>query len=279
MSPRLLLAGVLVLLLAATSCSTGPTPPQPGTPGFYWGAARETWRAGDILKTNDNLQELTDNQTEFTGRARAWEVVSLAGTVRGLAELADAYEAGARANRNNPTPFRKQVYTLRQLAASTSLALTETVHGFLEQEKDPQTALDFDYAVGSAQEPPGVKKIYDGMILQDAEADSLQTAMLQRGVLLTLCDFVNAPDDPAKTLEVFNAGNVKVPREVFLLAAARALHKASDLYVPTRLDNPVKLKALCQQALDALNAIPQTKDTKALADKIQTALKKVKTTT
>src|ERR1039458_6210743 len=37
----------LGLLAAGTSCSSGPQPPQPGTPAFFWAATNETYRAGD----------------------------------------------------------------------------------------------------------------------------------------------------------------------------------------------------------------------------------------
>lgn len=41
----------VALLAAGTSCASGPQPPSPGTPAFYWAAANETWRSGDYLKT------------------------------------------------------------------------------------------------------------------------------------------------------------------------------------------------------------------------------------
>lgn len=278
MSLRLLSAGALVLLLAATSCSTGPTPPQPGTPAFYWGAAQETWRGGDILKTNDNLQEITQAQNDFTARARVWNIVLSAGMAQGLNDLADAYEAGARANRANPTPFRKQVNILRELASNGSLQFAQAVHTFLAEQKDADVVLPFEYPAGSAAQPTNIKKLYDGMILQEAEANTLQNVMLQRAVLLAACDFTGAPDDAAKTLEKFKAGAVKVPREVFLMAAARALHAGSGLYAPTKLDNPQRTRLLCEEALNALHSTPESKDGKALETKIQAILKKLKTT-
>jgi hypothetical protein len=279
MSLRLLFAGALGLLLATTSCSTGPTPPQPGTPAFYWGAAQETWRGGDILKTNDTLQEITQSPNDFTERARTWDIVISAGMAQSLSDVSDAYEAGARANRANPTPFRKQVNTLRELASASNLQLAQAVHTFVAEQKTPDVAFAFEYPVGTANPPPGLKKIYAGMILQDSEADSLQTAMVERGVLLALCDFLGTPDDSAKALEKFKAGAVKVPREVFLMAAARALNAGASLYSPNKLDNPQRVRLLCEEALGAVHAIPETKETKALADKIQATLKKLVRTT
>jgi len=86
---------------------------------------------------------------------------------------------------------------------------------------------------------------------------------------------VGAADDPAKTLEKFK-GEVLVPRDVFLLAAARALQEESELFTANKLDQPTRQKLLCQQALDVLHAIPETKETKALTTKIQTTMKKIR---
>jgi hypothetical protein len=52
------------------------------------------------------------------------------------------------------------------------------------------------------------------------------------------------------------------------------LFDESAIFGSNKIDQPLRLKALCDEALEALGAIPATKDTKALADKIQATLKK-----
>jgi hypothetical protein len=105
------------LVAAGTSCSSGPQPPQAGTPAFFWAAARETWRAGDFLKTSENLQRILATENDYTARARAWDTAISAGITQAYIELADAWEAGARANRANPTPFRHFASRSRHCAA------------------------------------------------------------------------------------------------------------------------------------------------------------------
>ena len=105
-------------------CSSGPQLPQPGTPAFYWAAAKETYRAGDFAKTSENLQRILVSENEFSARARAWDAVISSGLAQGYMELADTWEAGARHNRPNPTPFRKQVSTLRALANAAAIQFT-----------------------------------------------------------------------------------------------------------------------------------------------------------
>ena len=273
-----LLLGVLILALITSSCSSGPTPPRPGTPQFFWNAAKDAYRTGDYQKTDASLAEIFRSDNEFAPRARAWSMVINAGLGEGFAQTADNYDAGARANRANPMPFRKQATALRSFASQAGMQLAEATHTFLEKDKDPTVLLAFEFPSGAAAEPGSLKRVAGGLVLQDSERESLQLSMLQRGVLLSLCRFTGSGDDPAKTLEKVKAAEVRVPREVFLLAAAKTLYDQSELFGSKKLDQPTRLRALCQEALEALGSIPETKETKALTAKIQATLKKIKTT-
>jgi hypothetical protein len=271
-----LLAASFAVLL--TSCSTGPQPPAPGSPAFIWNSGRTAWHAGDFIKTGENLQQLTGGESEFAGKARPWSILVSAGLAQGYTDLAEAYEAGARANRPNPTPFRKQVSLLRSMAAASAIEMTEGVHLFLGKDKDPNVLLAFEFPTGAAAEPPNLRKVSAGMLMQDSEAEQLRAAMVQHGVLLAVTRALDADGDAAKALERFRGGEPQTPRTIFLYAAAKRLYEQSDLFGTTKLDQPNRLKMMCQQALDALGTIPETKETKALATKIQAALKKIKMT-
>jgi hypothetical protein len=278
MRTRISWCGALVLFWACTSCSTGPQPPAPGSPAFIWGAAKQTYKTGDFRKTSENLVQLVRTESEFAAQARPWAAVISAGLAQGYLDLAQAYEAGAKANRLNPTPFRKQVSMLQSLGSASALEFAEGVHLLLDKNKDADTLLAFDYPTGSMSEPANLRKVSAGMLMQDSEAEQLLNTMLQRGVVRTVSQVTGTPEDAAKTLELFKAGEPKVPRPTFLFGLAKSLNDVSALYGPTRLDQPQRLRLLCQQALDALGAIPETKDTKALKDKIQAALKKLRAT-
>jgi len=269
---------LLGLLAAATSCSSGPQPPQPGTPAFFWAAARETYRAGDFMKTSENLQRILVSDNEFSARARAWDAVISAGLAQGYIELADSWEVGARANRNNPTPFRKQVSALRALASASAIQFAEDIHKVMETDKDPNILLAFAYPAGAAAPPPGLKRVSGGILVQDSERDLLQAAMLQRGVLLSVCAALGSPDDAAAAQEKLKTGELQIPRATFLQAAAKSLSDESELFAGNKLDMPNRLKMLSQEALKALEAIPPSKETKQIADKIQARLKKAKVT-
>ena len=270
---------ILGLVAAGTSCSSGgPQPPQPGTPAFYWAAARETYRAGDMVKTSENLQRILAGENEFSVRARAWDTVISSGLAQAYIELADSWEAGARANRLNPTPFRKEVSALRSLASASAVQFTEDLHRIVEADKDPTILLAFAWPAGSAVPPVGLKRVASGILAQDSERDLLQAAMLQRGVLLSVCAALGSPDDAAAAQEKLKTGEFRVPREVFLLAAAKSLSEQSDLFTGAKLDLPNRLKMLSQEAVQVLAAIPQSKESKAVNDKIQARLKKARIT-
>jgi len=275
---HLLLLASLVVALWATSCSTGPKGPQPGTPAFYWGAAKEMYHAGNYIKANDDVMEITRTENEFTAKARAMQTALAAGLTQAYMELADTNDAGAKANRNTPMPFRKDASTMRSLASTAALEMAEAIHASIEKDNDPNVVLAFEYPTGSASQPAGLKKIAGGMLLQESEKESLQTAMVQRGVVRTICRLAGNPDDTAKTVEVFKAPEVKVTRETWRFATAKLLYDASELYGSNKLDQPNRLKLLCDEAMRALQSIPQTKDTKALATKIQATLKKIRAT-
>lgn len=265
----------LALACLAISCATGPQPPRPGTPAFFFGAAQQTFKAGDLLKTNDDLLEVLQTENEFTAKARVWEIALSAGLVRGADELAAAYESGARVNRANPTPFRKNITQLRALAGHSALDLAQQVHVLLGKEKGAQIALEFPFPPGSAVEPVALRKIYAGVIMQDAEAAGLETAMLERGVVQSVCKLVGQPDDPAKSLDLFKAAPVEVNREAFLFAAAKLLFDESDLFGSRKIDQPARLKVMLDEAAEALGAVPDSKEKKELSDKIQAAVKKL----
>jgi hypothetical protein len=267
---------MLGLVTAATSCSSGPQLPQPGTPAFYWAAARETYRVGDFVKASENLQRILVGENEFSARARAWDAVISSGLAQGYMELADAWEAGARSNRLNPTPFRKQVSALRALASASAIQFAEDVHRVVAANKDPKILLAFTYPTGPLAKPAGLKKVAGGIPVQDSERDLLQAAMLQRGVLLSVCAAVGSRDDAAAAQGKLVAGDFLASRDVFLLAAAQSLSDESELFTGTKLDLPNRLKILSQEALEVLGAVPQSKETKTLNDKIQARLKKAR---
>src|SRR3954454_5518714 len=106
---------VLVALFGLTSCS-GPSPARAGSAEFYWSAAKETYTAGDYLKTLDDLDRLIETKNEYTARAIPWSLMLTSGVAAGYIELADAYASGARIRKTNAVAFHRKAAEYRSMA-------------------------------------------------------------------------------------------------------------------------------------------------------------------
>lgn len=271
---------LLIVMVAASllvmACSGGPAAPQKGTPAFYWQAANETYAAGDYMKTNEHLASILKSDNEFNARAMPWRLVLSAGMTHGFMELADGFEFGARANKANPTPFRKQVNMYRNFASNLSMQFIESLQKFHQNSMPAQIPLAFTYPTGSAAPVPQLAKIGSGMVLQEPDLTEAQKMTLQRSVLMFTCQAVGAPDDTAKAQQLFKSGNVQVPREVFVEAMAEALFDQAQLFGRAKLDLPDRFQLFSKNALESLKTVPESKATKDLTAKIEKALKAAK---
>jgi hypothetical protein len=269
---------VVGLTLIAVGCESAPAPPQPGSPAFLWGAAKSTYGQGDFLKASDNLGTLARGESEFAPRAMPLSIVLTTGIAQAYIDLSENLEFGARANRANPAPFRRQSQLVRGYASTSALQTAETLHKFLGTPagKAESIVYEFPFPTGGANEPVGLQRVSKGILFPDAEMEALQKAMIQRGVLRAVLRATGAGEDPAKGLEMFKAGEVKIPRATFYLGIARSLYDQADLFGGKKLDQPNRIKMLCGQAEEALKAIPESKETKELQAKITKMVKAIK---
>lgn len=261
------------LAVLSLSCSSGPKAPEPGTPAFFWGAAKQMFSAGDYVKANENLDHVLKGSNEFQASARPWALVLASGLARGHMEMADAFENGARAAKTRSGEFRKRAIDERRYAKQLTLQFAERYQDFLKAGKDDPIKLAFPFPSGSPNLPTIIAKVGGGMLPQQSEIDDGATAVTQRAVLLETANAAGAPEDTSKGQQMFKAGEAMVARADFLLAMAEALHNQAQLFGPKKLDEPDKLRMLCEQALDTLKAVPETKRSKDLAANIQKTLK------
>jgi hypothetical protein len=268
------LAGLLALIsanLILNSCSSDSAP-QPGTPAFDWGAAKQTFAAGDYAKTLDNLDKVIATENEFTARARPWVLVLTSGMARGYMELGDRFEAGARANKADPGTFRRSMNLYRGQAGRMALHFAE-VFGKFQGTKDDTIPLAFSYPTGNPAPPLVLTKVASGIIPTAADVETAEKQNIARAVLLSACSAAGATDDPAKTQEILKTPDAKVSRAVFVTAMANALFEQSQFYSRQKLDDPEKMKIFCTRAQDALKTVPESKESKDLGGKIEKTLK------
>jgi len=258
------------------SCSSGPAGPEKGTPAFYWQAAKETFAAGDTVKTLEHLDRLLAPDNEYSAKALPWSLVLTSGLATGYAELADHYELGARANKSDPAWFRRRVGEYRAIAKQLSLQYADRFTKFSQVKGDTVT-LAFGYPKGTATPSPQLTRVVNGIVLQQADVDLAQKHTLERDVLLAACRAAGAPDDSAKGESILKNPDAAVPRATFTMAMAETLYSLSQIYMPLKADEPEKLRIFCERASEALKVVPESKATKALDTKIQTVLKRKKT--
>jgi len=272
MKAALVLLAILAAVIA-TGCSNGPPPIKPGTPAFFWAVAKESYRTGDLVKADATLVDLSQTDSVFAAPARVWQLTVAAGMTHGYTALAEAYDAGSRANPANAVLFHRQATNLRSLAATTALEFAQSLHNMAETDKNAKVLLAFGFPPGSATPPEALAKITRGNSIPDSDRDALFTAMLQRGVVLAVSEAVGRPDDPIQAEVAFQTPEVRVPREVFLFGMAKLLYQEADLFGPMGMDRQDRFILMCRTAVDVLGTVPQSQEVEALAAELRATLK------
>ncbi len=268
-------ASIALLSFALTSCSeSGPQPPAKGTPAFYWSAAQESFRAGDYAKTNDHLEKLTKG--EFAAKAAPWRLILIDGLAHGYADMADKFETGARVNKANPAPFRRQASDFRSMSSRLALSFAETLQAFEKTNPAGDVTLDFPFPSGASTPVAAINRTQEGMLIGGPELETASKQALQRSVLLATARAVGAGDDTAKARDAFKAGPAAVPVGTFFRSMAQASLDRADVFSSIKLDQPDRYKFFCDHALELAKKLPEGKDTKDLTAKIQDAIKKAK---
>ncbi len=270
---RMAVLALLSANLILFSCSSSDAP-QPGTPAFYWAAAKETYAAGDYHKTAEHLGNILSSQNDYVARAQPWMLILTSGMAHGYMDLADAFESGGRANQSQSTGFHRLVNEYRGSASRMSLQFAETFGNF--QSKDDYVTLAFPLPTGSSSEVALLTRVSKGAMPPAGEVETAQKSAIQRAVLLASCRAAGAAGDPAKAQDLLKSGEAKVPRATFVQAMAAALYEQSQLYSHNKMDDPEKMKIFCSRAQGALKLLPASKESDDLNKKIEATLKKSK---
>ena len=265
----------LPLWLAQTSCSTGSEKAKPGTPAFYWQAARETFVKRDYLKTTEHLRRVIRTENEFSLRAQPWRLVVANGLARTYIELANDFEMGAKANIDAPFPLLKTMASYRTTAETRALEFAETFLQWKKSPNDPEILLDFPFPSVPTTDTPLRQKIQGGSLPSEGALPALEQRLMDLYVAEAAAAAVGAPGDLAKGRTLFQAGSAKVPREVFTLAMATAIYDQAQLFTREKMNKSDRLHLFCEQGLEALKSIPETTETKKLLGEFEKLAKTV----
>lgn len=261
------------LIAFTVGCSQqAPAGPKPGTPEFFWGAAQAAYGAHDYNKVSDVLANIIGADAPFAAKARVMQVIVTSGKVQAWADLGDRYDASAKVNRQNPLALRKQASTVRTAATQASMQCIEALHRFLlSGEKEVPLPAAFP-AAGSTEKPMQIAKLEKGILPPEAELAGFEKVMIEQGIASTAAKLVGV-SDAEKAAAIYKSGSV--PRDTFLRAAAQLLYDQSQMFGPKKLDQPQRVRVICDEALRALAAVPPTKESKALETKLKKAVSKL----
>jgi hypothetical protein len=269
--PLLIALSLIAALVSLTSCSTGPAGPKPGTPEFYWQAAKDNFAKKNYTKTTEHLAEVVGSDSEALRLAAPMALVLNAGLASGYAQLAEDYETGAKTNTFKPMPLRKVGSDYLKQAERRAIAFAEAYMKF-KSNQDATVTLDFAYPGADMSEIHELKKIVAGSLPDDSTRAAVESKMLEQSVALSACAAVGAFNDPAKAQAVYQAGNVQVPKDVFLLAMANNLYEEARLFTREKLSLPERLELFASEAVGALKQVKtpskESKDLQAKLDKL-----------
>jgi len=264
-----------VLAVFLTGCSDdkkAAAPPKPGTLAYDWYVSGEAYKTGDYIRAMDHLSRLAVANSEYRERAKMWLIVLAGGIADGYSDLANAYEAGARANTAEASELRRNMREARNAANAVAMRFAETIHDVLGKTKDPKFQFDFGFPAGETSEPIQVTRIAKGLNVQAADYAVAKTKMTQRGVVRYAAALAGSPDDLQKARTQF----ASPPHDAVLTATANTLIRLADLFGPKKLDYPQRGNALCKEALEAINLLPDSADKKKLEAKGKDELKRYK---
>ena len=275
---KMLVLAVLLVALALAGCGeSGPAGPAVGTPEWLWLAAVDNYAAGDFEKTQDQLGDILKSDNPWRTRAAVWRVVMLGGMARASAELADAYESGAKKNARRAASFQNPIQQYRRDARRHTIALAETVGTVTKSLADAETVLlEFSLPSGSPTSSPELGRVSDGVILLEGPAIGAKIHTIRRGLLLETAKAVDAGGNVAKARSLFEAPPVEVPRQVFFLSLGRSLFERSELFDRAHLNETPKRKFMLDRAINFITPALESDDEslKKEAEELQKEIQK-----
>jgi len=255
--------------------SKGPAPPKPGTPPFFWAAARTAYQNGDFQAAMKNLMSIIGTENEYTRRAQIWQLVLDAGMARGEMEWADILDEGRPAAKAREIDFRRLANEARALAGQSAMRFADTGHKLMPALTEDEIMLPFTMPDANRDRPVEVERIVKGILPMPAEVDRLHNLMVRRGVVLSVIAAADPAGDFEKARALLSQPEPKVKREDFLLYLASQYTELSQLFAPKKLDRAARMKLFLDKGKEALAAVPQSPARTKIQKKIEEYEKKL----
>jgi hypothetical protein len=282
---------VLVVLLASLALTLSCSPPVPRPTG----PAADYQNAKDMFKRNrfDRALEFTDGlataspATKYTERAQVLRAVIFTGQVESYKELVDAYTKGADATTN--THFKAEYKRLRhdimQDGMRAALGLAETAHQLLNGGKvSKELTLETPYpSIEGPLEVADLEHVRGGSWIEPDHQDSAAIDSLNKAIDDALAGAVSG--DRSKARDALASGSTKISGLDFTLFLLNQLLEGARLLDRRHGNDPIKLRAVCNEGDEAVKAAEallketpdkdKEKQVKKLEDQIKTTLKSI----
>ncbi|MGQ9917333.1 MAG: hypothetical protein ACUVS7_07945 [Bryobacteraceae bacterium] len=267
----------VVAALSGGGCGTskGPAPPKPGTPPFFWAAAKTAYQKGDFQAAMKNLNSILATENDYKRRAQIWELVLDSGIARGEMEWADILDEGRPAAKAREIDFRRLANEARALAGQSAIRFADTAHKLMPNLTEEEVELPFGMPDVNKDRPVEVERILKGLLPMPAEAERLHNLMMRRGVLLSVIAVADPGGDIEKARALFSQPEPKVRREQFLFFLATQFTELSQLFAPKKLDRAARVKLFLDKAKEALAPVAKSPERDKLQKKIAEYEKKL----
>ena len=282
---------VLVLLLTSLalvlSCSA-PVP-KPTGPAADYQDAKDMFKRSHFdraLEFSDGLATATP-ATKYTERAQVLRVVIFTGQLDSCKELAEAYAKGADATKN--AHFKAEYERLRHdntlEGMKVALGLAQTAHQLLEGGKvSKQLTLEAPYpSVEGPIEVADLEQVKQGGWIEPDHQDAAAVDSLNKGVDDALAGAVGG--DRAKARSAMASGSTTIDGLDFTIFMGNQLVVGAGLFDRKNGNDPMKLRAVCNEASGAVKTAEgllketpnadKEKQVKKLDDQIKTTLKHI----
>ncbi|MGD0126487.1 MAG: hypothetical protein ABSF46_14080 [Terriglobia bacterium] len=282
---------VLVLLLASLALVLSCSAPvqKPTGPGADYQDAKDMFQRNRF----DRSLEFTDGlataspATKYTERAQVLRAVIYTAQVESCKNLVEAYAKGADETKN--THFKAEYERLRhdnlQDGMKAALGLAETAHQLLEGGKvSKQLTLEAPYpSVEGPVEVADLEKVKQGGWIEPDHQDAAAVDSLNEGVDDALAGAVGG--DRAKARTALASGSTTIDGLDFTIFLGNQLVVGAALFDRKSGNDPVKLRAVCNEASGAVKTAEgllketpnadKEKQVKKLDDQIKTTLKHI----
>lgn len=268
-------AAVAVFSSGGCGTSKGPAPPKPGTPPFFWAAAKTAYQKGDFQAAIKNLNSIIATENDFTRRAQIWQLVLDSGIARGEMEWADILDEGRPAAKAREIDFRRLANEARTLAGQSAMRFADTGHKLMPNLTEDEVVLPFTLPDVNRNRPIEVERIIKGILPLPAEVERIHNLMMRRGVAQSVIAVADPGGDFEKAKALFSQPEPKVKRDQFLFFLAAQFTELSQLYGPKKLDRSARMKLFLDKAKEALAPVPKSPERDKLQKKVADYEKKM----